>query len=100
MRLLDHEFFETLEYEQKFDGSGFEKLLFTIKNVPQPTTLEELKRLTINLMDCQRAIYASLLFHFDPDDLAEIKDLPGSTAEIISQFDEAVDEVLKKHIGN
>ncbi|MBB3842047.1 hypothetical protein FHS57_006076 [Runella defluvii] len=98
-RLLEHTFFETLEYEQKFNISDFQNLLLTIKNLPQPTTLEETKRLTINLMECQRAIYLSLLFHFDPEDLAEIINLPTSSTEIISQFDEAMDEVLKKHFG-
>jgi hypothetical protein len=98
-RLLEHAFFETLEYEQKFDISTFQDLLETIKNIPQPPNQESFKRLVINLMECQRAIYLSLLFHFDPEDLAETKNLPISAAEIISQFDEAMDEVLKKHFG-
>lgn len=98
-KLLEHAFFETLEYEQKFDISAFQDLLETIKNTSQPANQGALKSLVINLMECQRAIYLSLLFHFNPEDLAEIKNLPISTAEIISQFDEAMDEVLKNHFG-
>ena len=98
-KLLENAFFETLEYEQKFDISAFQDLLETIKNIPQPPNQKSFKELVINLMECQRAIYLSLLFHFDPEDLAEIINLPISTAEIISQFDEAMDEVLEKHFG-
>lgn len=98
-RLLDHTFFEKLENERKFEIPNFQNLLETIKNIPRPTNQESFKRLVINLMECQRAIYLSLLFHFDPEDLAKIKNLPISSAEIISQFDEAMDEVLKKHFG-
>lgn len=98
-RLLEHTFFEKLENEQQFDISDFQNLLLTIKNIPQPPNQESFKKLVINLMECQRAIYLSLLFHFEPDDLAEIKNLPISTAEITSQFDEAMDEVLEKHFG-
>jgi hypothetical protein len=98
-RLLAHTFFEKLEYDQKIDISDFENLLFIIKNIPQPTTIEDAKKLTINLMACQRALYLSLLFHFEPADLYTIKELPISAEEIISQFDEAMDEVLKKYFG-
>ena len=99
MRLLDHTFFEKLENERKFEFPDFQNLLETIKNIPQPPNQELFKKLVINLMECQRAIYLSILFHFDPEDLSEIKNLPFSAAEIISQFDEAMDEVLKKHFG-
>jgi hypothetical protein len=99
MRLLEHAFFETLEYERKFDSSAFQNLLFMIKNIPQPSNQAALKNLVINLMECQRAIYLSLLFHFEPEDLSEIINLPISAAEIISQFDEAMDEVLKNYFG-
>lgn len=99
MRLLEHAFFETLEYEQKFDSSAFQNLLFTIKNIPQPSNQEALKNLVISLMDCQRAIYLSLMCHFDSEDLFQFENLPISAAEIISQFDEAMDEALKKHFG-
>lgn len=99
LRLLEHTFFEKLKYPQNFDISDFQNLLLSIKNIPQPTTLEEVKKLTINLMECQRAIYLLVLFHFDPEDLYTIEELPISAEEIISQFDEAMDEVLKKHFG-
>ena len=99
MRLLDHTFFEKLENERKFEFPDFQNLLETIKNIPQPPNQELFKKLAVNLMECQRAIYLSLLFHFDPEDLSEIKNLPFSAAEIISQFDDAMDEVLKKHFG-
>ncbi len=98
-RLLEHPFFEKLENERKFEIPDFQNLLKTIKNTPQPSNQGALKSLVINLMECQRAVYLSLLFHFDPEDLAEIKNLPISAAEIISQFDEAMDEPLKKHFG-
>ncbi len=98
-RLLDHTFFEKLENERKFEIPDFQNLLETIKNIPRPPNQESFKRLVVNLMECQRAIYLSLLFHFDPEDLSEIINLPTSSTEIISQFDEAMDEVLKKHFG-
>lgn len=98
-RLLDHTFFEKLENERKFEIPDFQNLLETIKNIPRPTNQESFKRLVVNLMECQRAIYVSFLFHFDPKDLSEIINLPTSSTEIISQFDEAMDEVLKKHFG-
>jgi hypothetical protein len=99
LRLLEHTFIETLEYEQKFDISDFQNLLETIKNTPRPPNQKLFKRLVVNLMECQRAVYLSLLFHFDPEDLYTIEELPISAEEIISQFDEAMDEVLKKHFG-
>ncbi len=100
IRLLEHPFFKKLEYPQNFDISDFGNLLEAIRNIPQPPNQEELKALTVNLMECERGIYLSLLFHFEPDDLYTIKELPITAAEIILQFDEVMDEVLKKYFGN
>lgn len=100
MRLLDHTFFKTLENEQKFDVLDFENLLLTIKNIPKPANQASFEKLVVQLMDCQRAIYLSLLFHFDPEDLSEIKNLPVSAGEIIWKFDEAMDEVLENILEN
>lgn len=96
-RLLEHEFFEKMENEQKFDSSGFQNLLETIKSIPHPPNQAIVKSLAVKLIECQRAIYSSLLFHFDSEDLFNFPDLPIPAAEITSQFDDAIDEVLKKY---